>query len=437
LTLLENGRCLEELKLTKQNYVHQPIERQDLLVRTIEAEKHLKKRKIMGNHYADLFRIIFTLNCLILFLSFTEVKSAPVTSIIDVMKNDQKLCSTSKFVYDSNYIKPCASIVFPTSGNYNSETLNSFLCLGVYDTAYKICQYSSQKEISLNSTATFNSYVEKYIPNENMAQEEFCNSLKGFTSLYDKIDSLLKQLITSLNNPHECMRICFDFRDKFQPLCAIFAWINSINDDILRSEKKETKHHDMVSDKSHINQSKDEVMIKDVKTAIESKKIEIKESKEQERNQITADSNNNNNNVKENNSLEVMKFDGEKKSDTEKTNNIQKKLNISETQTHKSVSSKFKDKNNNIGTELSTNAEVAKPIKESPPNSDSQSAMNNAKNNLNKKIVNEKNAQKSNKEQNIDDVKPSTLSENTQDHYDAVNPEENMENDIDGINTYL
>jgi len=400
----------------------------------------------MEYRYADLFRIIFILNYLILFLSFTGVKSAPVnTSIIDVMKNDLKSCSTSKFVYDSNYTKPCASIAFPTAPeNYNAKTLNSFLCLGVYDITYKICQYSGQKEISLNSTATFNSYVEKYIPNENMAQEDFCNSLQGFTSLYDKIDSLLKQLITSLNSPRECMRICFDFQDKFQPLCAVFAWIKSINDDMMKSEKKETKHdHDVASEKSHINQSKDEVMTKDVKTAsIGSKRIEIKESKEQDKNQITADSNNNNNNnnnVKESNLLEVIKSDGEKKTDTEKTNNIQKKLNTSEAQTHKSESSKIKDKDkeNNIDTELSTNAEVAKPIKESPPNSDSQGPMNNAKNN--KKTINEENAekQKSNKEQNIDDIKPSTLSENTQDHYDAVNPEENMENDIDGTNTYL
>jgi len=395
----------------------------------------------MENHYADLFRIIFTLNCLILFLSFTGVKSAPVnTSIINVMKNDSNLCSAYKFVNDSNYTKPCASIAFPTaSENYNSETLNSFLCLGVYDITYKICQSSSQKEISLNSTATFNSYVEKYIPNESMTQKDFCKSLQGFTSLYDKLDSLLKQLITSLNDPHKCMRICFDFQDKFQPLCAVFAWIKSINDDMMRSEKKETRH-DVVSDKSHVNQLKDEVMTKDVKTASsESKKIKIEESKEQAKNQITANSNNNNNNVKESNSLEVTKSDGQKKSNTEKTNNIQKKLNTSEAQTHKSESSKFKDKDkeNNIGTELSNNAEVAKSIKESPPNGDSQGPMNNAKNN--KKIVNEENAekQKSNKEQNIDDVKPSTLSENTQDHYDAVNPEENMENDIDGINTYL
>ena len=103
----------------------------------------------MENRYTNLFRVILILNCLVLFLSFTGVRSAPVAltmSIIDVMKNDSKICSTSNFLYDSKYTKPCGSIEYPTDPwkYFNSSTLNNFLCLGVYDTAYKICQYSNQ-----------------------------------------------------------------------------------------------------------------------------------------------------------------------------------------------------------------------------------------------------------------------------------------------------
>ncbi|XP_011704711.1 PREDICTED: trans-Golgi network integral membrane protein TGN38-like isoform X2 [Wasmannia auropunctata] len=381
----------------------------------------------MENHYAGLFRI-FMLNCLVLFLSFAGVRSAPVTlSITDVMKNDSNICPTSKFLYDSKYMESCASMAYPTTSlDYNPATLPTFLCLGIYDTAYKICQYSSQLQIPVNNTA-FNSYMEKYVPNENQAptsktfSEDFCNSLQGFTSLYNKIDSLWGELVKSLNTPHQCMRICFDFQDKFRPVCAVFAWIKSINDNIKNAKKTEILHEFPVSDKPYMNQSKDEVTV-DIKT-IESKRIETKDDlNEQDRKQIA---NNINNNVKEGNvpgDVLPVKADEEKtKSDTEKVY-IQKKINnISEIQVHKS------EKENRIDTNLGTNAEVAKP----KDNSDLQvPSMNNAVNNI-------KNAQKSNKEQNIDDFKPSTLSENTQDHYDAGNLDENVENDIDDVDDTL
>lgn len=384
------------------------------------------------------------LNCFVLFLSFTGVRSAPVAmSIIDVMKNDSKICPTSKFLYDSKYTKPCASIAYPTTSwvYCNSETLNNFLCLGVYDTAYKICQYSSQLQILFNNTATFNSYVEKYVLNEH-EQEGVCLSLQGFTPLYDKIESLWGPLVESLNIPHKCGKICFDLEDKFQPLCAVLAWIKSIDDNMMKNVKEiETKHDLVASDKPHVSQSKDEVT-GDIKTTpVESKNTETKEFKEPDRKQIV-DFNNSvkkgNANVPDDVPLTDLKSNGEKtKFATEKENNNQKKINnTSETEAHKSASAIFKEnKEYNIGTELDTNAEVPKPIKNIPPNSDSQApSINKAINNINKNV--EENAQKSNKEQNVDELKPSTLSENTQDHYDAANPDENMENDIDGIITF-
>lgn len=386
------------------------------------------------------------LNCFVLFLSFTGVRSAvSKPNIMDIMKNDPQLCPTSKFLYDSEYTKSCASIAYPTDRwNYNPDTLNNFLCLGVNDTAYKICQYSSQLQNFLNSTATFNSYVEKYVPNNKTEdQEAFCNKLQGFTSLYNKTDSVWGQLVTDLNKPHKCVRICFDFQDKFHPLCAVFAWIKNI-EDIQRAKKKEIKQDS--SDKPHINQLKDEMNdIKIIPT--ESKKTS--EANTQNRKQITADSNINNNvkegdaNVPDN--ILANESNGEKtKSDTEKTSNIQQKINNTleipaKSVSDKSVPSTFKEnKEYTIDTELETNAKVAKPIKDIPPNSDSQApSINNDINNINKKVVNEKNTEKSNKEQDTDDFKTSTLSENTQDHYDG-NPEniENIENDIDGITTY-
>ncbi|KAG5333783.1 TGON2 protein, partial [Acromyrmex heyeri] len=393
----------------------------------------------MENRYTDLFRVILMLNCLILFLSFTGVRSAPVAltmNIIDVIKNDSKICSTSNFLYDSKYIKPCASIEYPTTFWVygNSKTLNNFLCLGVYDTAYKICQYSSQSQIPFNNTATFDSHVEKYLNKKK--QEDVCNSLKRFTLLYDKIKLFWGPFVESLNVPHKCSNICFDFQqDKFQPLCAVLALMESIDDSMIKGVKEvETKHDLVTSDKPHVNQSKDEVTGDIKTTSIESKKIEIKE---QDRKQIL-DSNSSvkkgNANVPDDVPLTDVKSNEKTNFATEKENtqnNNQKKINnTSETQVHKSGILK-ENKEYNIDTELDTNAEVPKPIKNIPPNSNSQApSINKAINNINKNV--EENAQKSSKEQNIDELKPSTLSENTQDHYDAANPEENMENDIDG-----
>ncbi|KYN35465.1 Trans-Golgi network integral membrane protein 2 [Trachymyrmex septentrionalis] len=354
------------------------------------------------------------------------------------MKNDSKICPTSNFLYDSTYTKSCASTEYPTASwvYYNSKTLNSFLCLGVYDTAYKICQYSSHLQISFNNTATFDSQLEKYVLNKKK-QEDVCTSLQGFTLLYDKIESFWGPLVENLNIPHKCGKICFDDQDKFQPLCAVLAWIKSI-DDTIKSVKVETKHDLVTSDKPHINQPKDEVM-GDIKTPVESKKTEVKEFKEQDRKQILhSDTTVKKDNVPDDIPLTDVKSNEEKiKFATEKENiqnNNQKKINNTlETQAHKSVSVIFKEnKEYNIDTELDTNAEISKPIKNILPNSNSQApSINKAINNINKNL--EENAQKSNKEQNIDELKPSTLSENTQDHYDAANPEENMENDIDDV----
>lgn len=374
------------------------------------------------------------LNCFVLFLSFTEVTSAPVPpSIIDTMTNDSNICSTAKFLYDSEYIKPCAVIEYPTTPwNYSLPNLNNFLCLGVYDTAYKICQYSSQ--IVLNST-TINSNVKKYIPSDNAAQKNFCNNLKGFTSLYGKIDSFWKQLVESLNTPHNCEKICFDLEDKLHPLCAVFAWIKNY-DDMMIAKKVEAKPDLMATDKPRMTQSKDEIT-SDAKTTLESKPVEIKKSKEQNEKQTITDSNNNN--AKEGNSNipgnADVTFDEEKtKSDTRKGINQKKINNTLEKQTHKSVPSEFKENKENIDAEFDTNAAVEKSMKNIPSSNAQVPSINKSINDINKNALNEGTAEKSNKEQNID-LKPSTLSENTQDHYDAENPEENMENDIDGINT--
>ncbi|KAL6262149.1 hypothetical protein P5V15_007246 [Pogonomyrmex californicus] len=403
----------------------------------------------MGNRYAHLFCIMP--NCFILFVFFTGVKSAPMKpiSVIDIIKNDTKLkeCPTSKILYESDYIKPCASMAYPnTAWNYrHSDTLSNFLCVGIYDTAYKICEYSSRGlQISLNSTATFDTYVEKYMvkyPSEDKNQEEFCNNLQGFTSVYNKTSLLWGQLVKNLGIPHKCMKICFDFEDKFHPLCAIFAWIKSI-DNIQKANKIE-KYDLTSSDKpSMIDQLKDETINIKIMSNKSKTVSQAKEFKDDDRERSTANSNNNkvenNSYILNNVPIPDVKSGEEVKSDTGKLNNIQKKKITVESQAHKSASPVLEE-NKDIGDiKLETKMtipEITKSTKNFPANNDllSTSIKNTLDNISHKKVVNEENAEKLNKEQDIEDLKTSTLSENTQDHYDAENPEEDMENNMDDV----
>ncbi|XP_072748997.1 uncharacterized protein [Anoplolepis gracilipes] len=379
----------------------------------------------MENRYA-LFHVALVLNVLILVVSFTGVISAPVMpSITEVMKNDTKLCKTSKFLYDLEYTKLCASLLYPSGSlNVNENTLDTFLCLGVYDTAYKICQYSSQfpHQTSSFNAAVLTQYMEEFVPNEDEAQEkEFCKNLQGYTSSYNKIDSLLTPLIEAFNHSHKCQKICFDLVDQVKPLCAIFAWIKKFDDK--KVERTETKYDFVTSAKLLVTQSNE--VASNNKIIAEAKKTEEKETNEQDK--IITNSKNDNTeetnlNVPENMpttvhvqpDVEKVKSDSEKLSKTKKPDDT-----FSETQTYKSASPILQEnkKINNIKTE--DNVKIEKPL-----------SINNPVYDVPKKdVINEEKKDEFNKEQNNDDLKPSTLSENTQDQY-AGNPEEDIETNV-------
>ncbi|GAB1862284.1 Trans-Golgi network integral membrane protein 2 [Camponotus japonicus] len=384
----------------------------------------------MENRYV-LFHVALMLNILILVVSFTGVISTPLIiqkpNITEVMKNDTNLCETSKFLYESEYAKLCASLPYPIAPlDFNEQNLNIFLCLGLYDTAYKICQYSSQTFVN---TTILTPNLEKFAPNATFDailenEKEFCDKLHGFTSSYNKIDSLLKPLVEMLNKLYKCQKMCFEFNDKLKPLCAVFAWIKKY-DDIKKASRTETKNL-VISD----------LILNETSDKIEHKKIS--ESNEQNINKlITISKNNNIKKTHLNGSQTVTtihaEFHAEKvKSDSEKSSEAQKKLDIDlKTSAHKSSSPMLDENKNKIIDKTETNVKIAKPTKTTTPNSDLQvPSMNNPTSNVPKKDVSEEKGEKF-KEQNIDDLKTSTLSENTQDHYDARNPEEDTETNID------
>ncbi|CAL1686753.1 unnamed protein product [Lasius platythorax] len=376
----------------------------------------------MENRYA-LFHVASMLNVLILVVSFTGVISSPMPNIREVMKNDTNLCEASQFLYDLESTKRCAFLPYPSASlNFTYETLDTFLCLGVYDTAYKICQYSNQLQISPSDTAVLPPYTEKFVPRGNVTQEnKFCDSLHGFTSSYNKIDSFLKSLVENLNKPHICQIICFGLKDKLNPLCSIFAWIKKI-DDIKKANRIEIKHDPTTSDKLVTTRSNETANNSGI--VVDAKKIlEENETNKQNTNQfLTNSANDIVENANLNESINV-ESDAEK-AKSEKSSKVQKKLDVpSETQ-----KPMFEGNRKNYIENKETNVAVTKPTKNTSANSESQvPSINDLAGNVPK---NEEKGEDFYKEQSTDDLKTSTLSENTQDHYDGENPEDT--DDADG-----
>ncbi|XP_070156092.1 trans-Golgi network integral membrane protein 1 [Polyergus mexicanus] len=389
----------------------------------------------MENRYA-LFRVTLVLNILILVISFTRVMSVPAKpTITEVMKNDKNLCDTSKFLYESEYTKLCALLPYPNDFLSFTKNLNIFLCLGVYDTAYKICQYSSQLPPQIphfNSTAILTTYIEKFAPNASPTQQkEFCDSLQGFTSLYNKTYSFLNLLVESLNKSYKCQKICFDLEDKFRPLCALFAWIKKF-DDIKKAKRTETKHKTIESLITPSNETTSNSRSSSIAAKIENYETNTNNTINQNDNKVEKSNLNMSGIVP----TVYAEPDVEKiKPDTEKSSKGEKKSNDASigTQPHKVpvlVSVPFdENEKNTIDTKTDTN-KIAKPMN-TPANDDLQvSSINNPVDDVPKKDLNEEKAEEVNKEQNTDDLKTSTLSDNTQDHYDVGNPEEDIEPNV-------
>ncbi|KAM0734716.1 Trans-Golgi network integral membrane protein 2 [Formica fusca] len=384
----------------------------------------------MENRYA-LFRVALVLNILILVISSTEVISAPTKpTITEVMKIDKNLCDTSKFLYESEYTKLCASLPYPNASLSFTENLNIFLCLGVYDTAYKICQYSSQlppQILRFNSTAVLTTYVEKFAPSANQTQEkEFCDSLQGFTSLYNKTDSFLNLLVEGLNKSYKCKKICFDLEEKFRPLCAVFAWIKKI-DDIKKAKRTEPKHMIIEPLITPLNEASNN------KSSLEDAAKKISENNEKNTNNIINSKNNKVEEIHLNVSeiVPIVESEEKVKPDTEKSSKAEKKSNnaLIGTQPYKVSVSVPLEENEKNTIETDTN-KIANPIN-TPANDDLQvPSINNPADDVPKKDLNEEKGEEVNKEQNTDDLKTSTISENTQDHYDIGNPEEDIEPNV-------
>ncbi|XP_014467247.1 PREDICTED: trans-Golgi network integral membrane protein TGN38-like isoform X2 [Dinoponera quadriceps] len=364
----------------------------------------------MESRNAHLFRVNCMPKLLVLLLSSVMVTSLPIKeaeSVVDVMKKDTNLCDSIQVLYESEYIRSCATVKYPTQIlNIAEDNLDTYMCLGVYDTMFKICNYS---DVKIDSVAIFNSNVKKFFPGTKWEKEEkFCkDNLQGFTPQYNKVEKYLGPLAEKFNNPHTCQRTCFNFNDVFRPLCAVFAWIKSVDDKMKKPIVSVTNRIPVELDflKAPVDlppsDKKLETELKGIK-----KKAEVEELKEQSHNKVENASNNNVSNeyTQPNTERVESKIEKSNKHETPKT------LNTTKTQDH-NLRDKGKENINDVKVETKLKlTTVDAPKIDIPDNVPSK--------NVNmKEVAKGGKAEETNGKAEAEDPKTSTLSENTQNHY--------------------
>lgn len=370
----------------------------------------------MENRNAHLFRVNCVPDLFVLLLSSVMVTSlsAKEASVVDVMKNDTNLCDNIKVLYESVYIKNCTTMEYPTKPWDGKENLDKYLCLGVYDTAYKICSL----QISLDN---FNSNVEKFFPNEKSLENaenkenKYCeDNLQGFTSQYNKVKLYWEPLVDRLKQPHKCKRICFDIDDAFRPLCAILAWIKKSIDDKV-SNAPVTSHNPVALDVMKMSDRQPVNMKPETEPKAAEKEPDVSELKEQSHDKPKYVSNGVMNEHTQSNTEKV-------ESDSEKPNKHEAQKTLDDT-SPKLVDHNPREKENINNVKVETNAEAPK----APDNVPSKENVNT------KEVMKETNAEEADRRAEVEDTKTSTLSENTQDHYGAGNVDDDVGEAIEGI----
>ncbi|XP_017882307.1 trans-Golgi network integral membrane protein TGN38-like isoform X2 [Ceratina calcarata] len=195
----------------------------------------------MGEH---VIRSFYGLGIFVFFLYFMKVSSAPSAStpnIIDMMTDDKELssCNVPNFLYNNNVTRDCHNVTYPDDKSVEDIPKKTFLCMTFYDTIYKACQTNQLRNPVFNDVTTFYTYIQNFIPKKNEEdQTKFCENIRGITFTYKKLKPLS---LFNLNNSHVCYSACFSVTETFIQLCAILPWSKSIDDNIIETSKIEQK----------------------------------------------------------------------------------------------------------------------------------------------------------------------------------------------------
>lgn len=360
----------------------------------------------------------------------SSAASVPATkNIIDIIKNDKNLqCNLPESVYDSSIIKDCYSLPYPENTT-KLEDRNTILCIVFHDMLYKVCLSNMTSQIP-NDKAKFKSYIEKFYP-ENGESARFCENIKSVKVAYKQLQPLLSPI--NFNDSIACTIMCFDIHHNFNPSCAVLALSKKIDDDIkdinkshqtqsqtstvtngVQQSKSLSESVNPIQTSSHANANDNtgvEPQITDIKTAVVS---ESKAPQKENPDKTVADLDKTPENSKKVANNQATSSKNQDKTTENQSKTLEKQDKIPE-DLDKATENKDNAPENEYVPENQGNApENENNMPENEGNA-GENVGNAPENNINDDEKNKKDA---------NDIKTSTISENTQNQENSVNQDE-------------
>ncbi|KAK0161457.1 hypothetical protein PV327_009926 [Microctonus hyperodae] len=185
--------------------------------------------------------------------------SKPGLTIADEIKKDKNVCEITSQIQNSKYLQECDKLEFPDKNsevrntkNVTKENVNQFLCIALYDSFVKICQYSNDKdtskkpgtnEISVwNNQKVFDNSIERIKKNGSDYLWDICKQIEKYSPVYNKTNAFVEQLTLMFIDPVKCVVFCERDDKTIEPLLIALSVINKeFHEKIIdNTEKKES-----------------------------------------------------------------------------------------------------------------------------------------------------------------------------------------------------
>ena len=184
------------------------------------------------------------------FSSPVRISASPVKAANSNLEENQpnsEDCISHSVFTNSSYAKPCNNLKLPDpSANVTVNILDpkqaeQLLCFGYYDRILRLCYLDSLTPEGVESrlpkdVVTFDSEVDKNLPNKNLSKREKGMADMSFCSNWNNnlppMNTSMKSYIVQLDAVMEvlvnCIKICTDSKGEFRPLCMVLAIMDDI-----------------------------------------------------------------------------------------------------------------------------------------------------------------------------------------------------------------
>ncbi|XP_012288928.1 trans-Golgi network integral membrane protein 1-like [Orussus abietinus] len=180
----------------------------------------------MKNLNVDLKRFyvlgIFISTCI------TTIASSPArikpSTVADVIASDRDVCDSTKVLFNSSLAETCRDVEYPLKKlPLIGRTVDTFLCLGIYDTSYLMCKLNDTDAHLAEIGKEFDSKFSK--TTKKISLQDVCSALA--TSSQPKYNKTLNEVVELnrwLHNVTECERLCTNLDSTMNPLCVLLLW---------------------------------------------------------------------------------------------------------------------------------------------------------------------------------------------------------------------